>query len=160
MAATIRLSQQHSCSFDHLIGEREQPVWNLEAERLRGLEVDDQLEFGRHQHGQVGRFFALEDAARVNTGLAKGIRKAGAVADEAAGRGEFAPRIHCRYSVVFSKSHEPFAPASEEWGGDNNDCVGPQLRESGKATVELAFDAGLNNVDFLPEGGCDILQVL
>jgi hypothetical protein len=27
--------------FDHLIGEREQPVGNLEAERLRGLEVDD-----------------------------------------------------------------------------------------------------------------------
>jgi hypothetical protein len=28
-------------SLDHLIGEREQPVRNLEAERLRGLEVDD-----------------------------------------------------------------------------------------------------------------------
>jgi hypothetical protein len=27
--------------FDRLIGEREQPVGNLEAERLRGLEVDD-----------------------------------------------------------------------------------------------------------------------
>src|SRR5262249_40524714 len=34
-------------SFDHLVGEREQPVWNLEAERLGGLEVDHQLELGR-----------------------------------------------------------------------------------------------------------------
>src|SRR6516165_6117620 len=27
-------------SFNHLVGEREQLVWNLEAERLRSLEVD------------------------------------------------------------------------------------------------------------------------
>src|SRR5215813_794485 len=31
-------------SFDHLVGEREQFVWNLEAERFGGLEVDHQLE--------------------------------------------------------------------------------------------------------------------
>src|SRR6516165_11100990 len=160
MAAAIRLSQQHSCSLDHLVGEREQLVWNRDAKGLSGLEVDDQLEFGRHQHGPVGRFFALEDAAGVNAGQAKGIRKAGAVADEAAGRGKFAPRIHCWHSVVVSKSHKPFPPAGEEWGGDNNDRVGLQLCESGKATVELAFGAGLNNVDFLPEGGGGILQVL
>jgi hypothetical protein len=30
-----------SRSLDHLVGEREQLVWNLEAERLRGLEIDD-----------------------------------------------------------------------------------------------------------------------
>ena len=28
-------------SLDHLVCEREQLVWNLEAERPRGLEVDD-----------------------------------------------------------------------------------------------------------------------
>src|SRR5262245_11776271 len=27
--------------FDHLVGEREQPVRNLEAKRLGGLEIDD-----------------------------------------------------------------------------------------------------------------------
>jgi hypothetical protein len=31
-------------SFDHLVGGGEQSVWNLEAERLCGLEVDDQFE--------------------------------------------------------------------------------------------------------------------
>ena len=41
MAAAIRLSQQHSCSLDYLVGEREQPVGDLETERLRGLEIDD-----------------------------------------------------------------------------------------------------------------------
>jgi hypothetical protein len=40
-------SQQIRFLFDHLVGEREHLVWNLEAERLRGLEIDDELELGR-----------------------------------------------------------------------------------------------------------------
>jgi hypothetical protein len=36
-----------SRSFDQLVGEREQLVWNLEVERLRRFEIDRELEFGR-----------------------------------------------------------------------------------------------------------------
>jgi hypothetical protein len=35
--------------FDHLVGTGKERRWNLEAERLRSLEVDRKLEFGR-QH--------------------------------------------------------------------------------------------------------------
>ena len=35
----------------------------VEAERLGGLEVDDQLELGRLPHRQIGRLLALEDAS-------------------------------------------------------------------------------------------------
>ena len=38
---------------------------HVEAERLGGLEVDDQLEFGRRLHWQVGGLLALEDAIDV-----------------------------------------------------------------------------------------------
>src|SRR6516164_6951889 len=61
MAAAIRLSQQHSCSFDHLVGEREQPVGQIEAKRLSGLQVDDQLVFGRLLHRQIARLLAAQD---------------------------------------------------------------------------------------------------
>src|SRR5262249_56213795 len=51
--------------FDHLVGDREQPVGNFEAERLCGLEVDRQLVLDRVLHRKVGRLLALEDAIDV-----------------------------------------------------------------------------------------------
>ena len=40
-------SQQRSPLFDHLVGEREEIVGNLDTERLGGFEIDDKLELGR-----------------------------------------------------------------------------------------------------------------
>ena len=38
----------------------------VEAERLRGLEVDHQLVLGRLLHRQIGRLLALEDAIDID----------------------------------------------------------------------------------------------
>ena len=58
-------SQQSSPLFDHLVGEREQPIRHIEAERLGGLEVEHKLELGRLHHRQVRGLLAFENAARM-----------------------------------------------------------------------------------------------
>jgi hypothetical protein len=41
LADLHQATRRSGCLFNHLVGEREQLVRNLEAERLRGLEIDD-----------------------------------------------------------------------------------------------------------------------
>ena len=52
-------SVHRSSLLDHLVCGRQQRFRDGEAERLGGLEVDDEIEFGRLQHRQVGRLLAF-----------------------------------------------------------------------------------------------------
>ena len=54
-------------SFDHLDGALLEIHRHVEAERLRGLEIDHQLVFGRRLHRKVDRLLALQDA--INIGM-------------------------------------------------------------------------------------------
>jgi hypothetical protein len=66
-ATTACLRQGDSCSFDHLVGKREQPVWNLEAERLGGLEIDGQFKLRRLLNGKIGRLGSLQNAIDIRS---------------------------------------------------------------------------------------------
>ena len=61
----------------------------VEAERLRGLQIDDQLELGRLQYRQVGGLRPLEDATGIDTDLAMHVGDAGAVAHQPTGLHKF-----------------------------------------------------------------------
>jgi hypothetical protein len=45
---------------DHLVSAGEQRRWHGDAKRLRGLQIDDQLELGRLLDRQVGRLRSPE----------------------------------------------------------------------------------------------------
>src|SRR6266851_5183486 len=55
-------------SFDDLVGTGEDRRRDRKPERLRGLEIDDQLESGWLLHRQVCRFGAMEDPSDINGG--------------------------------------------------------------------------------------------
>src|ERR1700686_4538314 len=53
--------QQTALLFDDLIGASKKQLWDREAERLGGLEIDDQFEFRGLLEGQIGRLLPLEN---------------------------------------------------------------------------------------------------
>jgi hypothetical protein len=70
-AALGKYPGPHSQLFDHLVGAREDRWRHGEAERLGGLEIDDQLECSRLLDRQIGRLSAFQDLSGENAGLAK-----------------------------------------------------------------------------------------
>src|SRR4051812_24893925 len=83
-------------SFDDLVGAGEERLRHGEAERLRGLEVDYQLEFGRLLDRQIGRPLGVEDLSYVAAELVKRAAEARSIADQAAESGEVAKIIDRR----------------------------------------------------------------
>jgi len=71
-----------------------------EAERVGGLEVDDQLELGRLLDRQIGWLGAAEDFSSVTAELATRPDEARSLADQAAGVSVLAHRIHHRNRVA------------------------------------------------------------
>ena len=100
MAAAIRLSQQHSCSLDHLVGAREQCRWHLQAQRLGSLEIDHQLILGRCLHRKIGRLLPLEDAVHVASSAALLIEVIGTIRNETADVGVNAVGVDCGQAML------------------------------------------------------------
>ena len=64
----------------------------VEAERLRGLEVDDRFVLGRRLHRKVGGLGAAQDAVDIGRRLPKHVDAVGPVGHETAGRDELTDR--------------------------------------------------------------------
>jgi len=62
------------------VGASEDRRGNCQPKRLRGLEIDDQFEFGRLHDRQIGRLGAVEDFAGVKAQLAKHVLEVRTVA--------------------------------------------------------------------------------
>jgi len=108
-------TQQKAPLFDHLIGATEERDWDGEAQRPRRLEVDDQLNFGGLLDGQVGRFLAFENSARVDANQTVSVRIAASIAHQASGCGGECMKLENRGNrVVERQCGEPLALGTED----------------------------------------------
>jgi hypothetical protein len=101
-------------SLDHLVGGDEQSIWYLKAQRLRGLEVDHELELCWQHNRQITRLLAFEDASGINAGLTVCIGNAGRVAHQAAGLNELAIRGNRRERMAGCQRDNPFPLGDHE----------------------------------------------
>src|SRR5450631_2705346 len=72
--------QQIVSLFDDLVGNLLKIQGHFDAERTRRLQVDDELEFGRLHHWQIGGLSAVEDAAGIDADVMNRVREVGSVA--------------------------------------------------------------------------------
>src|SRR6266496_6287802 len=121
---------------DHLVGSAQQREREGEAERLGGLEVNDQPDLRDLLDRKVGRLLALEDSAGVDADLTMNFRKIASVTHEAASRSELTKREDCRNRAAKRCYGELFAPASEECIGADHQPARSLLQQGRENDVE------------------------
>src|SRR3974390_1389037 len=81
--------------FDHLVGGGDECLRDGEAERLGGVAINHQRNFGGLLYGEVCRLFAFEDSIDVAGCTSVLVDEIRPVGDQAAAADEQAERAHC-----------------------------------------------------------------
>src|SRR6516165_9252525 len=118
--------------FDHLVGVGKQHRRHGEAKHSGSLGVDDQIELAGLHHGQVRGLGALEDAAGIDTELAKRIHDVGSITHQPANLDKVGRRIDRRDT-----------PGGQESVGPDVHGIGPIAPDILEGAIDLATGAGL-----------------
>src|SRR5262249_32630232 len=136
--------QQKIALFDHLVGAGENRGWNIEPDRFGGLQVDDQLVFGRRLHRQIGRLLALQDAIDVAGRTPILVEEIRPVGDQAAGCDEVTLDVDPWQLVASREAHDQIAMnKSQRTAGDDQATI-RRTRKGSKRALDLA---GIAHVD-------------
>src|SRR5215470_1849927 len=142
-------------SLDHLVGDGEHTRGNGKAERFCGLEVDDQLELSRLHYRQVGRLFALENAARVKSDLSERPSETGSVTYEPADPDELSRRIHHRNRIACRKRGDLLDPTVKENIITDEQCPSSRLDQVLEGGIDFTVGASLQRLNLEPDSsGC------
>src|SRR5262249_42831376 len=112
-------------SFNHLVGAAEERDRNGKAERLGGLEVDEQLDLSGLLDWQVGRLLALKNPTCVDASETVRVTTS-SIAHQAAGCGEITILINRWHSVKERQRGGLVSPANEECIGAYNKAASPR----------------------------------
>src|SRR5215475_15867401 len=86
--------------FDHLVGEREQHRRNRQAERLGGLQIDDEIEFNRLLDRQIGRLRSAQNPVNITSGAPELVNKVYSIGHQTSRFNIVTRAVHRRQSSV------------------------------------------------------------
>src|SRR5262249_31705436 len=159
MAAAIRLSQQHSCSFDQLVGDGEHGWGHFDPESPGCLNVDDKLEVRRLQHWQIGGLYPVENAAGVDADLTIHIELVSSITHQPASC-DIAPlRVSSWHSLACSQDRKLHTAAAEKSVRTHEESIGALACKHGERTIDLADGRGLEHLDFQSDDWGRFVQV-
>jgi hypothetical protein len=107
VASGNRLRQQHSCSFDDLVGAGEHGRWDVDAERLGRFEVDYKVELGRSLYWQIGWVSPVKNLIYVRRSTRKKISKVDPVESQPPFRYDMPKWIHGRQTIFGLEMQRP-----------------------------------------------------
>src|SRR5215207_6716685 len=110
-AVAARSAMTSRRSFDHLVGAGEQGGWDVEAKRFGGVEVDDEIEFGRLLHWQIAWFRAVQDFVHVTCRTPPKILATWPITQERPRSGDLYELAHDRKPVARGDHRDLRAPA-------------------------------------------------
>src|SRR5258708_22494440 len=99
--------------FDHLVGAAEQRDRNGDAERLGGLEIDDEFHLGGLLDRHVGRLIARENPSGINTQQTPLFGRIAAIAHQAANAGKTRERTDGGARIPRGQCRKLFVPCGE-----------------------------------------------
>src|SRR3954466_698153 len=121
-----------AASFNHLVGALHESSGKFKSERLRSLEVQDQLELGRLHYWEVRWLFAFQNPPRIEPSLPIRLRQACPVAHQPAGYSVLAPSIDDSHGVPCRQSYDLITLAVKERLPRDYKGIGAQLSKSRK----------------------------
>src|SRR5262249_57773675 len=112
--------------FDQLVCLGQQRWGYGEAQRLGGFEVYSEFKLGRLRNWQIGRFFALEDTAGVDTSLPQSIKIARPIAHKTADFHGLGPGVNRWHGMAGPPGGRLVGGCEKRKGGGHPERAGSQ----------------------------------